>query len=181
MSNGINLRPWREERRQLRQTQFVYLAVATLFLGMILSGFWWWSSNQSIQAVQQENQLIREQLGVLDAEIREVTELREKREQLLQRIEVIQSLQRQRPVTIELLDQLTGSLTEGIYLTDVRRQDNQLTIQGHATPSQALSNWMRSLEQQQRFSEPVLRSVTSDESIGADRFDLLLPLAEEQP
>jgi len=181
MSEGINLRPWREERRQLRQTQFVYLAVATLIIGLLLSGFWWWSGNQSINAVQQENQLIREQLGVLDAEIREVTELREKREQLLQRIEVIQSLQQQRPVTIELLDQLTGSLTEGIYLTDVRRQGNQLTIQGHATPSQALSDWMRSLEQQQRFREPVLRSVTSDESIGANRFDLLLPLAEDQP
>lgn len=180
MSDGINLRPWREERRQLRQTQFVYLAVATLLLGLLLSAFWWWSGNQSINAVQEENQLIREQLTLLDAEIREVTELRTKREQLLQRIEVIQSLQQERPVTIELLDQLTGSLTDGIYLTDIRRQSNQITIQGHATPSQALSDWMRKLSDQQRFSEPVLRSVTSDESIGASRFDLLLPLKEDR-
>ncbi|SFC37682.1 type IV pilus assembly protein PilN [Marinospirillum celere] len=180
MSDGINLRPWREERRQFKQTQFVYLAVATLLLGLLLSAFWWWSGNQSIHAVQEENQQIREQLSLLDAEIREVTELRTKREQLLQRIEVIQSLQQERPVTIDLLDQLTGSLTDGIYLTDVRRQSNQITIQGHATPSQALSDWMRKLSKQQRFREPVLRSVTSDESIGASRFDLLLPLAEDR-
>ncbi len=180
MSQGINLRPWREEKRQLKQTQFLHLTVATLILAVALSGYWWWSNNQSIKAVQEENQLIRDQLNILDQEIKEVTALREKREQLLQRIEVIQELQRERPITIELLDQLTASLTDGVYLTDVRRQRNQITIQGHATPSQALSEWMRRLEQQQRFREPRLRNLTTDESLGASRFDLLLPIVEDR-
>ncbi|WP_114417325.1 PilN domain-containing protein [Marinospirillum perlucidum] len=179
MSEGINLRPWREERRQLRQKQFNYLASASLLLGLLLSSLWWWTNSNTTEALKQENQLIREELQVLDAEIREVTELRSKRERLLQRMEVIQSLQQERPVTIQLLNQLTSSLNDGIYLTNLRRENNRLVIQGQAQPSQALSDWMRNLQSQPRFHEPVLRSVTSDEGRNASRFDLLLPLAVE--
>lgn len=180
MNDGINLRPWREELRQQRQKFFAQMAVLALFIGLGISALLWHLSNVSIDAKRQENALISAQMTILDQEIREVGQLREKREQLLHRIQVIQKLQHDRPVTLEVLNQFTASLTDGIYLTDVRRQGNQLLLQGLAQPSQAVSGWMRSLSQQPRFSEPVLRSLNANETSSAARFDLILPLREPQ-
>lgn len=181
MSGGINLRPWREEQRQQRQALFTQLCLLALVLGVLISVLIWQSNNQSISSVQQENQLIKTRMAHLDQQIREVINLQSNREQLLQRIQVIQKLQQDRPITIEIMDQLTASLEDGVYLTDVRRQSDQLTLTGLAQPPQVVSAWMRSLSQQPRFSEPVLRSLNTDTSNSAARFDLLLPLQEPTP
>ncbi len=178
MSQGINLRPWREERRQQRQKRFVHSVAVTVVLGLVISGFFWWSTTQSAAAVEQENQMIQDRLRILEQEIREVTQLREKREALLQRSEVIQSLGEQRPFTIEILDQLTLSMIDGIHLTEMRRDARQISLQGRAAPSQALSSWMRQLSDQPRFGEPILRSLSSADSANTSRFDLMLPLVE---
>lgn len=176
MSAGINLRPWREEQRQKRQKTFARQALLALIVGLLFSALIWQASQQSIASAHQENALIRQQMAILDKEIREVLELREKRAQLLQRIDVIQKLQQERPTSIQVMDQLTASLTDGVYLTDVRRNGNQLTINGMAQPPQAVSNWMRSLSAQPRFSEPVLRTLNANEAAAAARFDLILPI-----
>ncbi|SFX32473.1 PilN domain-containing protein [Marinospirillum alkaliphilum] len=176
MSVGINLRPWREELRQKRQKTFAKQAGFALIAGLLVSALMWQASQQSIDSARQENAVIRQQMAILDREIREVIELRDKRTQLLQRIDVIQKLQQERPTTIQVMDQLTASLTDGVYLTDVRRNGNQLTINGIAQPPQAVSNWMRSLSTQPRFNEPVLRTLNANESATAARFDLILPI-----
>jgi type IV pilus assembly protein PilN len=181
MSDGINLRPWREEKRQQRQTLFTQLCLLALVVGLLFSALIWQSNNQSIAAVKQENQLIRSQTAILDQQIQEVLNLQNKRELLLQRIQVIQKLQQDRPVTIEIMDQLAASLENGIYLTDIKRRGNQLTLLGLAQPPQVVSGWMRSLSQQPRFSEPVLHSLNTDTSNSSARFDLLLPLQEPTP
>lgn len=181
MSDGINLRPWREEKRQQSQALFIQLSLLAFFVGLFISALIWYSNNQSIAAVKQENQLIISQTALLDQQIQEVLNLQSKREQLLQRIQVIQKLQQDRPVTIEIMDQLTASLENGIYLTNIRRQSDQLTLTGLAQPPQVVSAWMRHLSQQPRFNEPVLRSLNTDTSNSAARFDLLLPLQEPAP
>lgn len=181
MSDGINLRPWREEKRQQRQALFSQLCLLALVVGMLITALIWQSNSQSIAAVKQENQLIKSQMALLDRQISEVINLQSNREQLLQRIQVIQKLQQDRPVTIEIMDQLTASLENGVYLTDIKRQSNQLTLTGLAQPPQVVSAWMRNLSQQPRFSEPVLRSLNTDTSNSAARFDLLLPLQEPTP
>ncbi|MBE0506327.1 MAG: PilN domain-containing protein [Marinospirillum sp.] len=181
MSDGINLRPWREEKRQQRQALFTQLCLLALVAGLLITALIWYSNNQSISAVKQENQLIKTQMTTLDQQIREVINLQRNHEQLLQRIQVIQKLQQDRPVTIEIMDQMTASLENGVYLTDIKRQSNQLTLTGLAQPPQVVPAWMRKLSQQPRFSEPVLRSLNTDTSNSAARFDLLLPLKEPTP
>lgn len=178
INRGINLRPWREERRQNQQKKFTKLSFLALFFGLFISTLLWHSTTSSIAAIQEENQLIKNSRAALDTEIKEVANLRDKRQQLLKRIEVIQQLQNNRPITIELMDQLASSINDGIYLTEIKRTDNSLLIQGRARPSQAVAAWMRSLKEQPRFNEPVLRSLITDEKTNITRFDLLLPLQE---
>lgn len=178
---GINLRPWREERRQKQQKQFSQLSLLALMLGLLISTLLWRSTDMSLVAIHEESQLIQKHMAQLNNEIKEVANLREKRQQLLKRIEVIQKLQNNRPVTVELMSQLTLSMNDAVYLVSVERTENQLTLEGRAQPSQAVATLMRSLNEQARFGEPLLRSLKSDDKTGLTRFDLELPLQEPKP
>lgn len=178
INKGINLRPWREEKRQKLQKSFTQLSLLTLIFGLLMSGFLWKKTTQSLAAIKEESQLIKTHMEQLNSEIKEVSNLREKRKQLLRRIEVIQQLQNNRPVTVDLMSQLVSSMNDGVYLVEIKRADNQLTLQGRAQPSQAVAALMRSLNEQPRFGEPLLRSLSSDDKTELTRFDLQLPLWE---
>lgn len=179
-NTGINLRPWREEKRQEQQKFFTQLSLLALVVGLLISILLWQSTTASITTIKNENQFIKTHMTQLDKEIKEVANLREKRQQLLKRIEVIQKLQDNRTITVEIMDQLAGSINEGIYLTEIERTKNQILIEGQANPSQAVAAWMRSLKKQARFNEPVLRSLITDDQSGLTRFHLLLPLRESR-
>ncbi|GLR63694.1 PilN domain-containing protein [Marinospirillum insulare] len=180
LNTGINLRPWREERRQKQQQTFTQLSLLALVVGLLISVLLWQSTTASIAVIQDENQLIKNRMTKLDAEIREVANLREKRQQLLNRIGVIQKLQDNRSVTVEIMDQLASSINNGVYLTEIERDKNQILIEGSASPSQAVAAWMRNLKEQPRFSEPVLRSLTTDDQSSLTHFNLLLPLRDSK-
>lgn len=177
---GINLRPWREEQRQRKQQQFSQLSFLALVMGLIISILLWQATLASISAVQEENQFIKSHLLQLDSKIADVAGLRKKHQQLLQRIAVIQKLQNNRPVTVELMEQLASSINNGIYLTAIQRKENQLVIKGYANSSKLLATWMRNLNEQSRFNEPLLGKLITDEKANLTRFDLLLPLQESE-
>lgn len=178
---GINLRPWREEKRQKQQKFFVQLSLLALILGLLISTLLWRSTDRSLVVIQEESQLINRHMTQLNHEIKEVADLREKRQQLLKRIAVIQKLQSNRPVTVELMEQLASSMNDGVHLVSVERTENQLTLEGRAQSSQAIATLMRSLNEQKRFGEPLLRNLTIDDKTGLTRFDLQLPLQEPKP
>lgn len=175
---GINLRPWRDERRQKQQKKFALLSALALLIGLLLSTLLWKNTTLSLAAIREESQLINQHMLQLNHEIKEVTNLREKRQQLLKRIEVIQNLQSNRPVTVDIMDQLALSMNDGIFLVELEREKDQIKIQGRAQPSQAVATFMRSLNSQLRFGEPLLRSLSSDDKTNLTRFDLQLPLRE---
>lgn len=178
INKGINLRPWREENRQKQQKIFTQLSLATLAFSLLVSLILWNSSSRSVAAIQEENQLIQDHLAALGIEIKEIANLNEQRQQLLKRINVIQNLQNNRPITLELMQQLANSMNDDVFLIELKRTETQLLLQGQANASQAITTWMRSLNQQPRFGEPVLRSLATHEKDNSTHFDLLISLQE---
>ncbi|NLW05964.1 MAG: hypothetical protein GX029_12200 [Pseudomonadaceae bacterium] len=177
-NRSINLRPWREEKRQQQQKVFTQLSLVSLMFGLLISLVLWQNTTASVTAIQEENQLIKKHLALLDTEIKEVVNLREQRQQLLKRIEVIQKLQSNRPVAVELMQQLANSINDGVFLTQLERTESQLILQGQANTSAAIATWMRSLNVQPRFGEPILRNITTNDKTSLTHFNLLIPLQE---
>lgn len=177
MNQGINLRPWREERREKRQKQFTQLSLMACLLGLLISGLAYYSSQQALAALTQENQMIQQNTRILDLEIAEVGQLRQKKDTLLHRIQVIEGLQAHRFQTLDIFDQLAASNHDGVQLTAARRQGRELQLQGWVYPTPALSAWMRQLESQEAFRAPLLRSINAEENTLSHRFNLMVPLA----
>ena len=170
----INLLPWREQLREERKKRFVAAWVMTILLsiGMIFIADLYISNGISYQ--QNRNQYLQNEINILNGRISEIKDLRKKKEQLLERMEVIQNLQGNRPVIVRVFDQLTRVVPEGIYFKDLKLKGDKLTLVGMAESNGRISALMRNFDASDWFTAPNMTAVRRIKK-GSDRmneFDL---------
>ncbi len=163
----INLLPWREERRKERQQQFVVtVAAVALFAGLI---FFVAQSmvSASISTQNNRNVFLQGKIAELEKKIAEIKELQKRREQLEERMNVIQSLQGDRPIVVHQLDELPRRIPDGLFFTSIEKQGTTFKITGIAESNNRISKLMRSIDESAWFANPNLSSVkAADISIG---------------
>ena len=109
----INLLPHREERRrQRRQAFFVGLGLAAGF-GALLAGLWFTALQQMTQVQQSRNNFLREEIGKLESQIKDIANLRAEIEGLKARQGAVEDLQLNRNIPVHLLDELVRLTPEG--------------------------------------------------------------------
>ena len=94
--NGINLLPWREEKRRARDRQIVFSAVFVwaLSAAIVFGAFSYLKLLQDNQ--KGRNSYLTGEIKKLDKQIAEIRTLQKRKDNLIARMEVIQNLQRQR-------------------------------------------------------------------------------------
>ncbi len=155
----INLLPWREEQRQEQTRQFATVAV----LSMILTGAAVFmvhvALDNQINHQQYRNKILQDEIKTLDASLKQIEALEETKEQLLSRMDIIQSLQQQRPQIVHLFDDFVRTVPEGIYLTNIKQQGEQLTIMGIAESNGRVSAYMRNIDASDWMATPKLKVI----------------------
>ncbi|TGG93279.1 pilus assembly protein PilN [Natronospirillum operosum] len=181
----INLLPWREAERQRRKAQFVRVLIGSAVLAglMVYAGHYF--LGLELENQQARNQFIQERLQVMDENIREIETLRSERAELIERMQVIQQLQGDRPIIVHVFDEIARVMPDEVYFTSLQSQGNTLRIVGMSRTTTQISQLMRNFESSDWFTNPVLGSVTSQGSgaTAANRFQLTVtrtrPDAEE--
>ncbi|MDH4574173.1 hypothetical protein CUR86_18300 [Salinicola acroporae] len=103
----------------------------------------------------------------LTRDIQAMRDFRELRERMLKQIEVIGELQSSRPLTIRVLDQLTATLVDGVYYTELERKADRLELSGVAASNRQGIRQMRALDHSPAFDYPLLSDVQSAEGPAA--------------
>lgn len=183
----INLLPWREERRKLRnresQTLFALTAAAAF---LIVIGIMY-QYNQLIKNQVARNQFLEQEIVKVDEKIKEIEALERTRSKLLARKQIIEQLQASRSLMVHLFDDLVRTIPEGIRLNTIKQAGDQLTLEGYAESNARVSEYMRTLEGSQWMGNPDLAVV---EAKGPDkrsryaftlRVNLKKPAGEVQP
>jgi len=165
----INLLPWREERRQERQQQFIVAIVAGLIFAVIALYGAILFADSLIEKQGSRNSLLQAEIAKLDIKIREIKTLEEERERLVARMQVIQELQTSRPKVVKVFDALVRTVPEGIHLDKVGRQGDSLTFDGVAQSNARVSVFMQGLDENTEFGDSRLqviqRTSTKDDAI----------------
>ncbi|ASP37468.1 pilus assembly protein PilN [Bacterioplanes sanyensis] len=168
---NINLLPWREERRQQRnQEYYKALFLVALFAGALVyfvDDFF----SSSIAAQQQRNDFVRSEMRVIDAKIEEISKLRETREQLIERMELIQALQGNRPVIVRMFDEIAKSVPDDLYFTSISVKGRTVVVKGMAQSNNRVAALMRNFDSSKWFVDPELISVRSV-SEGVNEFEV---------
>ena len=161
----INLLPWREERRKLRnreaQTLFAATAIAAV-LAVLLVVFQY---NRVIDGQLTRNRMLEQEIAAVDRKIKEVEDFEKERSRLLSRKQIIEQLQASRSMMVHLFDDLVRTIPEGVRLNSIKQAGDQLTLEGAAESNARVSEYMRKLEVSQWMGSPDLQIV---EAKGAD-------------
>lgn len=155
----INLLPWREEQRQEQTRQFATVAVLSLVLTGAAIFMVHVAINNQTSHQQFRNKMLQDEIKTLDASLKQIETLEETKDQLLARMDIIQSLQRQRPQIVHLFDDFVRTVPEGIYLTSIKQQGTNLTIQGVAESNGRVSAYMRNIDASGWMATPKLKVI----------------------
>lgn len=178
----INLLPWREQLREERKQRFLVTLGGTLLVagGLIFVGGQYLDG--AIEQQNARNDFVRKEIAVLDARIKEISELKQKRQQLLERMKIIQDLQGNRPVIGRIFDQLVRTLPDGVYFTELKRTGKAIAILGAAESNNRVSSLMRNLDSSDWLAAPTLTQVKAVTAGAVDQANVFeLTVQQTQP
>lgn len=152
----INLLPHREEKRKARRQQFAAFAGATLLLGGLIVALVNGVIGGYVSAQDEKNAFLKTEIAVLDKSIDEIKRLREQTDALIQRKQVIESLQGNRSEAVGLFNELAKNVPEGVYIRKVTQQGAKINLIGYAQSNARVSSLMRNLESSPLLERPTL-------------------------
>jgi len=155
----INLLPWREEQRQEQTRQFATVTVLSMVLTSAIIFVVHVTFNNQIDHQIYRNQIIQDEITRLDEALKQIQALEQTKEELLARMDIIQSLQQQRPQIVHLFDDFVRTVPEGIFLTNIKQDANQLTIKGVAESNGRVSAYMRNIDSSEWLGTPKLKVI----------------------
>ncbi len=173
----INLLPWREERRQELKRQFFVILAGVALIGAGGVYLMEMTVQSQIQHQKGRNDFITGETKKLENQIKEIQELQSKRESLVERMNVIQNLQGNRPVIVRVFEDLARTVPDGVYFNGIEATGLSVKVEGLAEANNRVSNLMRNLNKSEMFREPNLSSVKSankDEKDGWSEFSLTI-------
>jgi len=152
----INLLPWREAHRQEKQKEFVSILGLTAVAGATVVFASHMFVNGMISNQDDRNTFLDGEITAVDKRIAEIKELEKTKQALLDRMEIIQQIQRSRPEIIHTFDELVATLPDEAYITTLTQRGNQMEIKGKAASNARVSEYMRNLDRSPWLASPKL-------------------------
>lgn len=175
---NINLLPWREALREKRNKDFkgIIVLVLILSLGVVFLGYTYLQSSSALQ--KQRNAYLTKEIAGLDVKIREIRDLKKTRSQLVERMNLIQALQGNRPVIVRIFDEIVRSVPDDLYFTSLTSKGDTLNIKGFTLSNNRLSSLMRNFDESEWFNSPSLNKV---EAKGEQRYEFEIQVTLVDP
>ena len=160
----INLLPWREGRRAEHKKNyltllaaFALIAISLMFVaGNVLDKM---TDNQNYR-----NEFIEQQTALLDAQIKQIKNIKKDKEAIELRMALIEQLESSRNAVPVVLDELVRLVPNGLSFRSFSRQGNLIEILGVSESNNRLADFMRQLQDSTVFSSGELSSIKADTS-----------------
>jgi type IV pilus assembly protein PilN len=130
--------------------------VGVLVLGAAVVGVWWWMLSDQIADWRRQHEEADAELVRLESIRKKGEEYKTQKELLARKIELITALKKKQEVPVHILDQVSKSLPDFLWLESMSASSNQVTISGRATTYNAVSNFYSNLNQSGYFKDVAL-------------------------
>lgn len=156
----INLLAVERERAKRRivipPAHRVTLAASVILLGTLLGvGWWFWSLHQHSVRVDEDIAKAELETQQLRSVLAQVQKFEARKAQLQQRVSLIEQLRKGQSAPVHVLDEISRSLPDRLWLTDMVQVGSDFTMGGMATSLTALSDFVANLESTKWFKKPV--------------------------
>ncbi len=118
-------------------------------------GWWYWSMNQTAARLVADIEAAQRESARLQTVLAEVERFETRRGQLQERVALIEQLRGGQSVPVQLLDHVSRSLPEMLWLTSFEQQGAEVTIQGRSTTLIGLSDFVGNLGATALLQKPI--------------------------
>jgi Tfp pilus assembly protein PilN len=138
---------------------------AGLALGVLVLGFFYYTWQKQLNEENSRIKVLQAQKTDLEQTKLQVEAFEKQKTILQQRVSTIEQLQRDRTGGQELLDMVanTVSRTENLWLTDMTRRGNNLSIDGSSASINAVANFITALKRSGYFQKVEIKESKQDE------------------
>ena len=138
------------------------LLVVILGLSVAFAGWRYYSLSAEGQRLDQDLDTAREQLKKVEDDRKAIEVLKVKKAAFQKQIDIITNLKNNQQVPVRLLDEVSRSLPDFLWLVSMQETGNQLTFSGKATTPNAYANFYNNLDASPYFQEVGKISYTAD-------------------
>jgi type IV pilus assembly protein PilN len=131
---------------QATQQRITLACSLILVLTALGVGWWYWSLKLQSDRIEDDIVTSQKETARLRTLIQQVQTNDARRAQLQQRVGLIEELRKGREGPVRMLDEISRSLPEMLWLTEIKQQGADLTITGRCTSLTALSDFVDNLK-----------------------------------
>ena len=118
-------------------------------------GWWYWSLQSESARVDAEIARAETETQQLRSVLSQVQKFETRKAQLQQRVTLIEQLRKGQTAPVHLLDEVSRSMPDRLWLTGLSQQGPSFTIDGQTTSLTSLSDFVTNLEGSSWFKRPV--------------------------
>ncbi len=158
----INLLPHREIARKRRKELFnIGLGASALAGGLLAGAMFLWLQAQ-ISSQNDINQILQTDIAKFDAQIKDIAGLEAEIAALRARQQAVEDLQSDRNLPVHLLTELVKQLPDGVFISSMKQDGQNLELKGVAQSNERVSELLRNLSNNsQWFAKPELVEIVA--------------------
>ena len=141
----LNLLPHREMARKRARQVFNGSLIGAVAIGALMAGVGYLWFQGQIEEQQARNAFLTREIGKLDQEIKEVASLQSEIAALKARQEAVENLQADRNMPVHLLNEAVKQLPDGMYLSKIKQENQNVLFEGVAQSNERVSELLRNL------------------------------------
>jgi type IV pilus assembly protein PilN len=126
-----------------------------LVVGAAGIGWWYWSLTQESARIDHDIAAAQQDASRIRSILTDVRQFEQRQTQLQQRVGLIQQLRRGQSVPVQLLDHVSRSLPDTLWLTGLEESGTGVTIEGRSTTLIALSDFVANLGSSALIKKPI--------------------------
>ena len=156
----VNLLAVERERAKRRATfdlsqKVPMLGTLILLVTALGLGWWYWSLRQASQKLDDDLVAAQSEVARLQTVLLRVQQFEATRRQLQERVGLIEQLRKGQSVPVHILDEVSRSLPDRAWLTELVQEGNAVTLKGRSVSLTAVSDFVGNLEGTGYFAKPV--------------------------
>src|ERR1700709_1433584 len=151
-----------------------WMLLVGALIGLIAFGATYWLQKQKNDAKEAEVAAAQREVDQLASVIKEVDDFKAKKSELERKIGVINDLKSNQRGPVRVMDYISRSLPELLWLDRLKMTPDAIEVEGRAFNTNAVANFIENLDKVPEFDEPILKSTEQQagnaQTVGVYRF-----------
>lgn len=156
---NINFYNWREEENQKVNQKNQAFLFGCLMLAIAICALLFLNKNKELERSIAAKKYIEKQEEIMTNTESEIKSMNEAKDLIIEKINIIKDLQKERPVLVYSLDEITTAIPDNVYLEKMNRTNNIVSMKGVALTNDDVGSFIKNIKLSKTLKEPRIMDI----------------------